>query len=201
MTADQEIPTFITLSPNSAFPKSAPLSSSAALPISGSTSFSFASFGIPLFFAKLETHTRPACTSFSLTASLIKSPHSSSHTSPNPILDSRTFDYDLKVYGLEDKSVYVVEGGKPTEMEWIEWVQGRIVAWLSKRDEEVVKKQPRIYGGATAPLFFLRADGLMSEETAVEWRSWRKCLEKEVWHGLQSRVGVELVKARARTLW
>ncbi|ODN82311.1 hypothetical protein L202_02590, partial [Cryptococcus amylolentus CBS 6039] len=77
---------------------------------------------------------------------------------------------------------------------------GRIVAWLLKRDAEVVDKAPRIYGGAFRPLV-LSAGGLMSEETAVEWRSWRKCLEQEVWQGLQSRVGIELVKARARTLW
>ncbi|TYJ51097.1 hypothetical protein B9479_008350, partial [Cryptococcus floricola] len=88
----------------------------------------------------------------------------------------------------------------PREMEWIDWVRGRMVAWLSKRDAEVVEKAPRIYGGAFRPLV-LSAGGLMSEETAVEWRSWRKGMEKEVWHGLQSRVGMELVKARARTLW
>ncbi|ODN81424.1 hypothetical protein L202_01856 [Cryptococcus amylolentus CBS 6039] len=79
-------------------------------------------------------------------------------------------------------------------------VQGRIVAWLTKRDAEVVDKAPRIYGGAFRPLV-LSAGRLMGEETAVEWRSWRKCLEKEVWDGLQSRVGIELVKARARTMW
>ncbi|ODO01698.1 hypothetical protein I350_06524 [Cryptococcus amylolentus CBS 6273] len=112
----------------------------------------------------------------------------------------RNVDYDLKVYGLEDKSVYVVQGGKPREMEWIDWVRGRMVAWLSKRDAEVVDKAPRIYGGAFRPLV-LSAGGFMSEETAVEWRSWRKCLEKEVWHGLHSRVAIELVKARGRTLW
>ncbi|ODN75612.1 hypothetical protein L202_06731 [Cryptococcus amylolentus CBS 6039] len=68
----------------------------------------------------------------------------------------RNADYDLKVYGLEDKSVYVVGRGKPAGMEWIDWVQGRIVAWLSKRDAEVVEKAPRIYGGAFRPLFFPR---------------------------------------------
>ncbi|ODO07458.1 hypothetical protein L198_01037 [Cryptococcus wingfieldii CBS 7118] len=113
----------------------------------------------------------------------------------------RNADYDLKVYGLEDKHMYVVDGrGKPSGMEWLDWVQGRIVAWLSKRDEEVVKKAPRIYGGAFRPLV-LSAGGLMSEATAVELRSWRKGMEKEVWQGMQSRVGIELVKARARTLW
>ncbi|ODO07105.1 hypothetical protein I350_04474 [Cryptococcus amylolentus CBS 6273] len=108
---------------------------------------------------------------------------------------------DLKVYGLEDKHMYVVDGrGKPREMEWINWVQGLIVAWLSKRDAEVVSKAPRIYGGAFRPLV-LSAGGLMSEETAVDWQSWRKGMEKEVWHGMQSRVGIELVKARGRTMW
>ncbi|ODN86795.1 hypothetical protein L198_07157 [Cryptococcus wingfieldii CBS 7118] len=68
----------------------------------------------------------------------------------------RNADYDLKVYGLEDKHMYVEQGGKPREMEWLDWVQGRIMAWLSKRDAEVVEKQPRIYGGRSAPLFFLR---------------------------------------------
>ncbi|ODN78298.1 hypothetical protein L202_03942 [Cryptococcus amylolentus CBS 6039] len=83
----------------------------------------------------------------------------------------RSADYDLKVYGLEDKHMYVVDGrGKPREMEWINWVQGLIVAWLSKRDAEVVSKAPRIYGGAFRPLV-LSAGGLMSEETAVDWRS------------------------------
>ncbi|ODN86311.1 hypothetical protein L198_07329 [Cryptococcus wingfieldii CBS 7118] len=66
----------------------------------------------------------------------------------------RNADYDLKVYGLEDKHMYVVDGrGKPREMEWLDWVQGRIVAWLSKRDAEVVSKAPRI---CSAPLFFRR---------------------------------------------
>ncbi|TYJ56862.1 hypothetical protein B9479_002473 [Cryptococcus floricola] len=85
---------------------------------------------------------------------------------------------DLRVYGLEDKHMYAVQGGKPREMEWIDWVRGRIVAWLSKRDAEVVEKAPRIYGGAFRPLVF-SAGGLMCEETAVEWRSWRKGMEKE----------------------
>ncbi|ODO12145.1 hypothetical protein I350_00932, partial [Cryptococcus amylolentus CBS 6273] len=111
----------------------------------------------------------------------------------------RNADYNLKVYGLVDKSVYVVER-KPAGMEWIDWVQGRIVAWLSKRDAEVVKKAPRIYGGAFRPLV-LSAGGLMSKETAVEMRSWRKGMEQEVWQGMQSRIGIELVKARGRTLW
>ncbi|ODN76478.1 hypothetical protein L198_08074 [Cryptococcus wingfieldii CBS 7118] len=61
--------------------------------------------------------------------------------------------YDLKVYGLDDKNMYVVQGGKPRDTEWLEWVQGRCVAWLGKRDEEVVSHQPRIYagGGAVPP--------------------------------------------------
>ncbi|ODN73620.1 hypothetical protein L198_08285 [Cryptococcus wingfieldii CBS 7118] len=112
------------------------------------------------------------------------------------------FGYEEEeVYGLEDKHMYMVDGrGKPREMEWLDWVQGQIVAWLSKRDAEVVSKALRIYGGAFRPLV-LSAGGLMSEETAVELRSWRKGMEKEVWHGMQSRVGIELVKARARTMW
>ncbi|ODN82315.1 hypothetical protein L198_07735 [Cryptococcus wingfieldii CBS 7118] len=32
----------------------------------------------------------------------------------------RNADYSLKVYGLEDKSVYVVGSGKPAGMEWMD---------------------------------------------------------------------------------
>lgn len=58
---------------------------------------------------------------------------------------------------------------------------------------------PKVTGGVFKPII-LSTGGLASKCTADEWKDWREAMPAGGFERMEKRIGVELVKARARTL-
>lgn len=71
--------------------------------------------------------------------------------------------------------------------------------WLDKVGQVVSKNAPKVTGGVFKPII-LSTGGLMSRSTADEWKDWRDAMPAGGFERMEKRIGVELVKARARTL-
>ncbi|KIR63861.1 hypothetical protein I314_03268 [Cryptococcus bacillisporus CA1873] len=108
-------------------------------------------------------------------------------------------DYDLKILSLGDRDARSTAGPTPVNCKLADFCFDRCVGWLDKVGKTVVKRAPRVTGGAFKPLI-LSTGGLMSHETADEWKVWRDAMPQGVFLQLQRRISIELVKARARTM-
>ncbi|UOH81165.1 hypothetical protein LQV05_003831, partial [Cryptococcus neoformans] len=84
-------------------------------------------------------------------------------------------DYDLKVYSLGDRDARSTVG------------------------QVVAQNAPKLTGGVFKPII-LSTGGLVSKSTADEWKDWREAMPAGAFERMEKRIGVELVKARARTL-
>lgn len=82
-------------------------------------------------------------------------------------------------------------------MKLADWCLERCLEWFGKGWRECNEKGAMIFGGGFKPLV-LSTGGLVSSETADEWKSWRKATPEAAFRWTQKRITIELVKARAR---
>ncbi|UOH84398.1 hypothetical protein LQV05_001198 [Cryptococcus neoformans] len=108
-------------------------------------------------------------------------------------------DYDLKVYSLGDRDARSTVVPCTPNSKLAEFCLDRCVNWLDKVGQVVAKNAPKVTGGVFKPII-LSTGGLVSKSTADEWKDWREAMPAGAFERMEKRIGVELVKARARTL-
>ncbi|EAL19765.1 hypothetical protein CNBG0580 [Cryptococcus deneoformans B-3501A] len=108
-------------------------------------------------------------------------------------------DYDLKVYSLGDRDARSTATPSTPNSKLAGFCLDRCVNWLDKVGQVVSKNAPKVTGGVFKPII-LSTGGLMSRSTADEWKEWREAMPVGGFEKMEKRIGVELVKARARTL-
>ena len=108
-------------------------------------------------------------------------------------------DYDLKVYSLGDRDARSTVTPSTPNSKLADFCLDRCVNWLDKVGQVVSKNAPKVTGGVFKPII-LSTGGLMSRSTADEWKDWREAMPVGGFEKMEKRIGVELVKARARTL-
>ncbi|AAW44842.1 hypothetical protein CNG04710 [Cryptococcus deneoformans JEC21] len=108
-------------------------------------------------------------------------------------------DYDLKVYSLGDRDARSTVTPCAPNGKLADFCLDRCVNWLDKVGQVVSKNAPKVTGGVFKPII-LSTGGLMSRSTADEWKDWRDAMPVGGFEKMEKRIGVELVKARARTL-
>ncbi|UOH80215.1 hypothetical protein LQV05_002864 [Cryptococcus neoformans] len=99
-------------------------------------------------------------------------------------------DYDLKVYSLGDRDARSTVPPCTPNSKLADFCLDRCV---------VAKNAPKVTGGVFKPII-LSTGGLVSKSTADEWKDWREAMPAGAFERMEKRIGVELVKARARTL-
>ncbi|UOH81167.1 hypothetical protein LQV05_003833 [Cryptococcus neoformans] len=108
-------------------------------------------------------------------------------------------DYDLKVYSLGDRDARSTVAPCTPNSKLAEFCLDRCVNWLDKVGQVVAKNAPKVTDGVFKPII-LSTGGLVSKSTADEWKDWREAMPAGAFERMEKRIGVELVKARARTL-
>lgn len=108
-------------------------------------------------------------------------------------------DYDLKVYSLGDRDARSTVPPSSPNGKLADFCLDRCVNWLDKVGQVVSKNAPKVTGGVFKPII-LSTGGLVSRSTADEWKDWRDAMPAGGFERMEKRIGVELVKARARTL-
>ncbi|UOH84400.1 hypothetical protein LQV05_001200, partial [Cryptococcus neoformans] len=108
-------------------------------------------------------------------------------------------DYDLKVYSLGDRDARSTVPPCSPNSKLAEFCLDRCINWLDKVGQVVAQNAPKLTGGVFKPII-LSTGGLVSKSTADEWKDWREAMPAGAFERMEKRIGVELVKARARTL-
>ncbi|UOH79812.1 hypothetical protein LQV05_000823, partial [Cryptococcus neoformans] len=108
-------------------------------------------------------------------------------------------DYDLKVYSLGDRDARSTVVPCTPNSKLAEFCLDRCINWLDKVGQVVAQNAPKLTGGVFKPII-LSTGGLVSKSTADEWKDWREAMPAGAFERMEKRIGVELVKARARTL-
>ncbi|UOH85092.1 hypothetical protein LQV05_001909, partial [Cryptococcus neoformans] len=103
------------------------------------------------------------------------------------------------VYSLGDRDARSTVPPCSPNSKLAEFCLDRCINWLDKVGQVVAQNAPKLTGGVFKPII-LSTGGLVSKSTADEWKDWREAMPAGAFERMEKRIGVELVKARARTL-